>query len=66
MLFIPSSSTVWERAWRLAWEMDRSGNVIPGQDVVIAAHALHAGAAVLTADHHFHLVPGLVVMSRLD
>jgi predicted nucleic acid-binding protein len=65
MMFIPSTSTVWERAWRLGWEMDRAGRVIPGQDLVIAAHALYAGAAVLTADHHFHQIPGLVVLDQL-
>jgi len=66
MQFIPSTSTVWEHAWRLAWEMDRAGKVIPGQDLVIAAHALYAGAAVLTADHHFDHIPGLVVLHQLN
>jgi len=66
MINIPTSSTVWERAWRLGWEMDRKGKIIPGQDLVIAAHALHADAAILTADGHFHQVPGLKVLNRLD
>jgi predicted nucleic acid-binding protein len=65
MLFIASTSQVWERAWRLGWEMDRVGRVIPGPDLVIAAHALSAGAIVLTADHHFRQIPGLVVLNRL-
>jgi len=66
MLFIPSINIVWEKAWRLAWEMDRAGHVIPGQDLVIAAHALYADAAVLTADKHFGFVPKLSVLNRLD
>jgi predicted nucleic acid-binding protein len=66
MVCVPSTGTVWERAWRLAWEMDRAGKVIPGQDLVIAAHALYAGAAVLSADHHFRQIPGLEVLNRLD
>jgi predicted nucleic acid-binding protein len=66
MVFIPTSNQVWDRAWRLAWEMDRAGLVIPAQDLVIAAHALYAEAAVLTADHHFHQVPGLQVFDRLS
>ena len=65
MVFIPSSNAVWEQAWRLAWEMDRAGHVIPGQDLVIAAHALHVGAIVLTADKHFRHVPNLTVRSQL-
>jgi predicted nucleic acid-binding protein len=65
MLFIPSSSQVWERAWRLGWDLDRAGRVLPGPDLVIAAHALYADAAVLTADHHFRQIPGLAVLNRL-
>ncbi len=65
MLYVPSNNTVWDRTWRLGWEMDRLGHVIPGADLVIAAHALQVGAAVLTADHHFHLVPRLKVLERL-
>jgi predicted nucleic acid-binding protein len=65
MQYIPTSPPIWERAWRLAWEMDRQGNHLPEQDVVIAAHALHADAAVLTADHHFSHVPGLIVLNQL-
>ncbi len=64
-LFIASTSLVWERAWRLGWDMDRAGKVIPGPDLVIAAHALSVGAAVLTADHHFRQIPGLAVLNRL-
>ena len=65
MIFIPSNNAVWERAWRLAWDLDRKGLVIPGQDIVIAAHALHVGAAILTADHHFKQIPELTVLNRL-
>jgi len=65
MSFIPSNNAVWEKAWRVAWEMDRKGKTIPGQDITIAAHALHADAAVLTADHHFGYVPDLIVLDRL-
>jgi predicted nucleic acid-binding protein len=65
MICIPSSSGIWERAWRLGWEMDRRGKIIPGQDLVIAAHALQIDAAVLTADHHFLQVPGLRVLNHL-
>lgn len=66
MLYIPSNNAVWDRAWQLGWEMDRRGRVIPGADLVIAAHALQVGAAILTADQHFHFVPKLQVLDRLS
>lgn len=42
--------------------MDRQGHMIPLTDIVIAACALEEGAAVLTNDRHFELVPGLRVI----
>jgi predicted nucleic acid-binding protein len=66
MVFIPTINPVWEKTWRLAWDMDRAGHVIPGQDLVIAAHALYADAVVLTADKHFGFVPDLEVHDHLS
>ena len=57
---------VWERATQLAWSLDRQGVVLPAQDLLIAACALHANATVLTADAHFSRIPGLRVIDRLD
>lgn len=49
------------RAWRetedLAWQLDRAGKVLPLTDVIIAVCALRAGAAVLTRDRHFSMIP---------
>ncbi len=66
MIFLPSSNAIWERATQLAWRMDRQGLVIPATDILIAATALQAGAAVLTSDAHFRHVPGLEVIGRLE
>ena len=66
MIFIPTTNTVWERAEQLAWSLDRQGIVLPAQDLLIAACALHADATVLTADAHFDRIPGLRVLDRLD
>jgi predicted nucleic acid-binding protein len=52
-------------AAELAWRLDRRGTVLPIPDVVIAACALRAGAAVATTDPHFRLVPGLKVTATL-
>jgi predicted nucleic acid-binding protein len=65
MPFIATGTTVWERVVHLAWSLDRQGKVLPAPDLVIAACALHAGAAVLTADAHFREVPGLEVLESL-
>src|SRR5260221_8275580 len=48
MIFLPTTSQVWERAAHLAWSLDRQGKTLPAPDLIIAACALHAGAAVLT------------------
>lgn len=53
MINIPTTNRIWEDASALAWKLDRKGLVIPGTDVVIAASALAAKAALLTSDAHF-------------
>lgn len=65
MLYVAAGNSVWERAAQLAWSLDRQGLVLPAPDLLIAACALQAKAAVLTADRHFHDVPGLRVMDSL-
>lgn len=65
MLYIATGNTVWERAGQLAWSLDRKGVVLPAADLLIAACALHAKAAVLTQDAHFLQVPGLRVIAGL-
>ena len=65
MIFIPATSSTWERATQLAWSLDRQGIVIPATDLLIATCALQAGAAVLTSDAHFRMIPGLEVLERL-
>ena len=66
MLYVATSNSAWERAAQLAWSLDRQGIVLPAQDLLIAACALQVGATVLTADAHFHEIPGLRVIDRLD
>ena len=66
MVYLPTTNAIWERAQQLAWAMDRRGRIIPSQDHIIAASALHVGATVLTRDRHFSLVPGLEVISELS
>ena len=65
MLYVPTLNTVWERAAKLAWELDRTGRVMQVTDLMIAVCALENDAAVLTLDSDFARVPGLRVISRL-
>ena len=65
MQFIPTGNSAWEIAARLAWTLDRKGLVLPAPDLLIAACALQADAAVLTTDVHFRQIPGLRVLTRL-
>lgn len=65
MIYLQSTSAVWERATHLAWSLDRQGTVLPAPDLLIAACALQAGATVLTHDKHFESIPGLKVIDRL-
>lgn len=66
MPFIATGVATWERATEIAWSLDRRGIVIPATDLLIAACALQANAAVLTADAHFQEIPGLTVLEYLD
>ena len=65
MIYVPTLNRVWERVAKLAWELDRAGKGMQIPDLVIAACALDADAAVLTMDGDFARVPGLRVISRL-
>ena len=56
----------WQRVARLAWDLDRQGEVLPLTDLIIGVTALEHHAAVLTFDGHFQKIPGLVVLSDLE
>lgn len=66
MVCVPTTSLVWDRATNIALALDHHGTPIPPQDALIAAHALQAGAAVLTLDLHFKKIAGLTVLTTLD
>ena len=66
MRFVPTDNNLWNEATMLAWSLDRRGVTLPAQDLIIAACAMRIGASVLTYDHHFDQVPGLIVMHSLS
>ena len=63
---IPTDNELWEEACELGWQVTRKGHNMPAQDIIIAACALRARAAVLTYDGHFDAIPGLRVVHSLD
>jgi predicted nucleic acid-binding protein len=65
MIFLQTTASVWDRVIRLAWELDRVGKFMQVTDLIIAASALEADAAVLTLDSDFRRVPGLQVLNVL-
>lgn len=65
MPLIGTGTSAWEHAAQLAWSLDRRGVVLPVPDLIIAACALQAKAAVLTFDAHFRQIPGLTVIDSL-
>jgi predicted nucleic acid-binding protein len=64
MVDCPLDDALVKAATRLGWQLDRRGTVLPVPDLLIASCGLHAGAAVVTTDPHFRLVPSLVVLSE--
>jgi predicted nucleic acid-binding protein len=66
LLFLNLTPGAQRSAARLAWELDRRGDVIPLPDILIGATALEHDAAVLTFDRHYQKIPGLVAVSDLE
>ena len=59
---VGTSAALWEDVWKLAWQLDRQGKVLPLQDIIIACCAKKAGARIMTADHHFRQIPGVRII----
>ncbi len=66
MLNVPTDNRIWDDVEDLAWQLDRSGMILPLPDLVIAACAKRIGAVVLTYDKHFQHIPGVRAVSQLE
>ena len=66
MVFLNLTAGSWQRAAKLAWQLDRAGHVIGLPDLAIATSAIENDAAILTFDRHFQSIPGLLVVDDLD
>ena len=65
MRYVPTLNHLWQSVERLAWQLDRVGKTMQVTDLIIAASALEADAAVLTFDSDFLNVPKLRVIRQL-
>lgn len=65
MLYVPSTQKRWQETLQLAWNLDRSGIILPLQDLHIAACATHIGAVILSHDGHFAKIPSATVVRDL-
>ena len=63
LVHVPMDSSAWHDTEELAWQLDRTGRILPLTDLIIAICAFRAGAEVLTRDRHFQIVPELQLAS---
>ena len=61
VLVLPWTEATSEVYGRLRAEMRRLGKALQPLDMLIAAHALEAGATLVSSDGAFRYVPGLTV-----
>jgi len=65
LIYLPTNQSTWDRARKIAWDFERRGRRLGTPDIIIAACAFEANAAVLTLDKRFAEIPGLRVLSGL-
>jgi predicted nucleic acid-binding protein len=65
MLHIPTDHRLWADVEKTAWQLDRTGKILPLTDIIIACCARRIGAVVLTHDRHFDSIPGIVATERI-
>ena len=53
---VETNTSLWERAYNLAFSLRRKGITVPYTDILIAASALMVDATVVHADSHFELM----------
>ena len=65
MINVPLDNRLMSDAEQLAWQLDRTGVILPLTDIIIACCARRIGAVVLTFDKHFSHIPGLRCTDRI-
>ena len=62
---VDTTGAIWHAVADLAWKLDRKGRVLPVTDLVIAACARSVHAEVVSLDHHFGHIPGILWRTRM-
>jgi tRNA(fMet)-specific endonuclease VapC len=57
---VPIGKITSDRYSRIAAQLKRQGTPIPSNDIWIAAQTMEHGAELITSDHHFEKINGLV------
>lgn len=55
---VETSTSLWEKAYAIAFELRRKGITVPYTDILIAACALQTESTLVHADAHFDLMAG--------
>jgi tRNA(fMet)-specific endonuclease VapC len=55
-----------DRYSRIASQLKKQGTLIPSNDIWIAAQTMETGAELVTMDHHFKKINGLVYRFFID
>lgn len=66
MINVMTDENLWRAVEDKAWKIDRSGVVLPVQDILIACCAARVSAVVLTHDRHFLSIPGCKVALTIE
>jgi len=53
---LETDNHIFEKAARIGFRLRREGITIPITDLIIAAHCIHYGLTIVTADLHFNLI----------
>ena len=59
LVHVTMDHRAWQETEDLARRLDRTRNILPLTDLMIAVCAFRAGAELLTRDHHFKMIPRL-------
>ncbi len=54
--YLETDKTIFAKTAQMGFKLRRRGVTIPLTDLIIAAHAIHHGLIVVTADPHFKLI----------
>ncbi|MFZ4774594.1 MAG: PIN domain-containing protein [Terrimicrobiaceae bacterium] len=62
---VPCDARLWHTVSLMGWQLGRNGKWPPVTDLAIAASALRSGCRLISPDHHFQDIPGLIVLANL-